>query len=217
MAHVSVRHALTTAEFDFCRVFCAFGETNAAEAYRRSHCVQQGASYYEKDDDGKPVGSALSPKQASKQASLLLGREHIKAFLEELRNPTGDHARETLADQVLFSEDEGQRLKAAQRILDDEDKLGFRDASDAWAERMSAIGVEVVVPAPGGGEVSFPLREMFPRYSAALPPPDVLVKTMKSLDQYLWLCLGRESGEERDPANWRFLAGYEDFASRNQR
>lgn len=211
MARVSVRYALTDREFTFCRVYAAFGEKNAAEAYRRSHCVQQGEDYFEKDDSGKPCGPKLNPKAVSKQASLLLGRDHIVAFIEELRNPTGDHARDALSDQVLFADDDGQRLKAAQRVLDDEDKLGFRDAADAWAERMCAIGAEVVVPIPGGGEVAFHAREMFPRFAEALPPRDVIVKTMKSLDAYLWLENGRAKEEDRDPADWRFLDGFNEF------
>jgi hypothetical protein len=213
MPRISVRHALTEREFDFCRIYAAFGEKNAAEAYRRSHCVQQGEDYFEKDADGKPAGKALDAKAVSKQASLLLGRDHIKLFMEELRNPTGDHAREALSDQVLFAGDENQRLKAAQRVLDDEDKLGFRDAADAWAERMCAIGAEVVVPVPGGGETVFHAKEMFPRYAEALPPADVLVKTMKSLDQYLWLQLGRAKEQERDPAEWKFLDGWREFSA----
>jgi hypothetical protein len=223
MARISVRHALTEKEFDFCRIYAAFGEKNASEAYRRSHCVQVGEMWYEKDSKGEPIGvwndegklgsGHLDAKAVSKQATLLLKRDHIASFMEEIRNPTGDHARGALSDQVLFAGDDGQRLKAAQRVLDDEDKLGFRDAADAWAERMCAIGAEIVVPVPGGGEVVFHGKEMFPRYAEALPPRDVLVKTMKSLDAYLWLENGRAKDEERDPADWKFLDGFNEFSA----
>jgi hypothetical protein len=216
---VDVRHALTEREFDFCRIYAAFGEKNAAEAYRRSYCVQVGEDWVEKDSAGKAVvdaqgnHKALDSKEVSKRASAILKLDHIAKFMEKLRDGTGEHARAALADQVLFASDENQRLKAAQRVLDDEDKLGFRDAADAWAERMCAIGAEVVVPVPGGGEVAFHAREMFPRYAEALPPVDVLVKTMKSLDQYAWLELGRAKGEERDPADWKFLDGWNEFSA----
>jgi RNase P subunit RPR2 len=86
-----------------------------------------------------------------------------------------------MADQVLFGDDQAS-LRAAQYVLADEDKLGFRDAVERYAEIMTEIGAEVVVPLPStiernvlcphcfethgvkfDLEVSVPFGEMFPR------------------------------------------------------
>jgi hypothetical protein len=213
---VSPRHALSPEEFDFVKIYCAFGETNAAEAYRRAFCLQIGGYTFEKNPGtGKALSEdptdALSPATCSKRATALLKQAHVAEFILELKRNVGDHARDVLADQVLFSSDEGVRAKAAARVLDDEDKLGFREASELHAEILSAIGTEVVVPLPNGKEVTFPAREMFPSFSDALPPPDVLWKTMQSLDQYLWMELGRAKDEQRDARDWKFPAGADEY------
>jgi hypothetical protein len=208
---ISPRHALTAEEFDFIKKYLAFGKKNGPEAYRRAFLVV-GADghWYARGPKDEPAGDPLTAGEIGKKAAALLAKDYIADFLDELDRPTGDHARDVLAEEVMFGDDRS-RIKAVERVLDDEDKLGFRDAVDQWAERMCAIGTEVVIPLPGGGEVSFPLREMFPRFAEALPPRETLEKTMKSLDQYLWMENGRAQGEERDPHNWRFLDGYNEW------
>jgi hypothetical protein len=213
---ISARHALTEAEFRFVQVYAAFGERDAAEAYRRAFCVKVGECYYEKDGKGEPIeGKLVEPKEASKRAKALLDKPYIADTLAGLKIPAGDQARETLGEQVLFGTDQ-TRLKAAERILAEEDKLGFRDAADQWAEHMCRIGTEVVVPLPGGAEVVVPLASMFPQFSEALPTPDALAKTMQSLDQYLWVQNGRAKGEaQRDPHDWKFLDGFREYEQLN--
>jgi len=50
---------------------------------------------------------------------------------------------------------------------------------------MCAIGTEVVVDVPGGGQVIMPMKALFPQYAEALPPDDVVKKTIKTLQQFL--------------------------------
>jgi hypothetical protein len=182
---ISARHALSTDELMFVRIYSAFGEQNAAEAYRRAFLLEDDdGGWFEKTKKGviredKPV----DPKSASTRAARLLSQDHIKGYIAELKQGAGDAARQQLADAVLFTND-ATALKAAEKVLADEDKLGFRDAVERWAEIMCAIGTEVVVPVPGGGEVSFPLRDMFPTYAEALPPQDVIEKTIKTLEVF---------------------------------
>lgn len=182
---ISKRHALTDKELSFVRIFSAFGETNAAEAYRRSHLGQDDdGNWFELRQNGelredKPV----NPANASKKAAALLVQPHISGYLEELKQAAGDSARQQLADAVLFTDD-STALKAAEKVLADEDKLGFRDAVEQWAEIMVAIGTEVVVPVPGGGEVVFPLGQLFPQFAASRPPAEAIEKTIRTLQAY---------------------------------
>jgi hypothetical protein len=212
---ISPRHALTDAEFAFIRIYAAFGKKNAPEAWRRAFCVLGAdGEFYLKGPNGEPTGDPLSSKTQGARANTLLGQDYIQGFLDELERGVGDQARDALAEEVAFGSEQA-RLKAVQRVLDDEDKLGFRNAVDAYFERACAIGAEVVVPLPGPGAVVMDLRQMFPTFAEALPPPDVLVKTMKSLDQYLWVQMGRMKGEDvvetRDPRKWKFLDGFNEF------
>jgi hypothetical protein len=82
---------------------------------------------------------------------------------------------------------EGDR-QAANAILEQEDKLGARDAYEHWAQIMCAIGTEVVLEVPGKGEVVVPLKALFPQFAEALPPDEVVRKTIKTLEEFL----GRE-------------------------
>lgn len=171
MGRINPKHALTIEELNFCKVYLAFGEKNAAEAYRRSFFAGR-------------VKEAPPPKECSKQATRLLSQDYIAAYIAEIQKTVSDHARQTLSDQVMFGDD-GVARRAAEMILADEDKLGFRDAAEKWAQIMCAIGAEVVYPLDAGHEIAFPLKAMFPQYTSALPPKDVLTKTINSLEGYL--------------------------------
>lgn len=180
MSRINPKHALTLEELQFCKVYLAFGEKNAAEAYRR-------AFHANEERDGPPP----PPKECSKRAARLLAQDYITAYIEEIQKTVSDHARQALADQVMFGDDTVAR-RAAERIFEMEDKLGFRDAAEKWAEVMCAIGAEVVYPLDGGHEIAFPLKAMFPQYSEALPPESVLTKTIKSLQAYRAKVRGEE-------------------------
>jgi len=197
---ISPKHALTTQEREFCKKYVAFGKRNAPEAYRRSFLT---------DEEGNVT--RVAPKEVSRRVKVLLKHDYITAYIDEIDRPPSDHAREVLAEQVLFGEDATAR-RAAEQILQQEDKLGFRDATEKWAEILCAIGAEVVVPLEDGSEVTAPLKAMFPKYKDALPPEDALRKTIQSLDQYLWVEQQRkkhsDSGESPDPRSWEFLKGY---------
>lgn len=179
MSSISARHALTDQEMEFCKIYAGFGYTSHTDAYRRSFFPPR------KNNDGylQAHPDLPSPKEANRLAKLLLDKPHIQAFLEELKAPAGDRARDVLTEQAHFGSDQIAR-QAAVKILEDEDRLGFRDAVEQWTTLMCAIGTEVVVPLPGGGEVAFPLREMFPRFEDPLPPADALLKTEKALAAY---------------------------------
>jgi hypothetical protein len=178
---VSSRHALSDQEFDFCKRHLA--GLPAATAYRRAFLKETGtgATFASLDANGNGVGPELDSKEVSRRASTLLKQDYIKAYLAEIANPAGDHARGVLLEKALF---EGDRM-AAQTILDQEDKLGARDAYEHWATVMCAIGTEVVVDLPGGGEAVVPLKGLFPQFADALPPPDVVRKTIATLEAYL--------------------------------
>ena len=211
---LSARHALDEDELKFCTVYAAFGEKNSPEAYRRSHpqeCFQWN-SETGKWDKTKPL---LNAKAIQQRAARLLEQDYIAEFLKELKAAPGDSAREVFTEATLLGNDSG-RLKAAEKVLDLESDLGFQDAVDRFFHIACAIGDEVVVPLPEGGEVAFPLREMFPRYDDPLPPAEALYKTIQSLDQYLWITNGRDAGEDtpRDAREWKLFDGAKEFARR---
>jgi hypothetical protein len=182
---ISKRHALSNDELLFVRIYSAFGEQDAAEAYRRAFLTQNDdGDWFEQTKKGEiRLDKPVDAKKAHTRAAALLAKPHILAYIEELKAGAGDAARQVMADAVLFTDD-ATALKAAEKVLADEDKLGFRDAAEKWAEIMCAIGTEVVVPVPGGGEIVFPLGELFPSYREAKPPRDVIEKTIRSLEQY---------------------------------
>lgn len=185
---ISARHSLTEGEFRFCKVYAGFGYSDAPEAYRRAFCVENPIDlkwYFPADADRTfpDVDRPIDGKLAYNRANALLELPHIKGFLDELKQNTGEHARQALGNAVLFG-DAGASLKAAGQVLDDEDRLGFRDAVEKWAEILCEIGCEVVVPLPNGAEAVCELRSMFPAYREAMPPADAIRKTIQSLEAY---------------------------------
>ncbi len=180
---ISSRHALTEQELAFVRIYSAFGHTNATEAYRRAYLGQ--------DDDGNwfdlsrtgdlRTDKPVTAKAAQNRAAALIRQDHIAAYIAELKGQAGDHARQTLTDAVLFTKDQ-TALKAAEKVLQEEDKLGFRDAVEQWGEILAAIGTEVVVALPDGREAVVPFGRLFPTFEGATPPPDVITKTIKTLE-----------------------------------
>ena len=183
MAHqtVSARHALNDQEFDFCKKYLA--RLPAATAYRRAFLREDGfgKTFAALDSRLNGVGPEIDSKEVSRRASALLKQDYIQAYLTEITNPAGDQARGALLEHAVF---EGDR-QAAIAVLADEDKLGARDAYEHWATIMCAIGTEVVVDLPGGGEIAVPLKGLFPQFADALPPPDVVRKTISTLEAFL--------------------------------
>lgn len=163
MSILGAKHALTSEELKFCRVYLAMGETNAAEAWRRAFPNLA----FPKSDDGSDA-EPLASKEVSRRANQLLKADHIQRYIAELKRPTSEHARGVLADQILTGDDQ-QALRAAQRALDEEDKLGFRDAVDRFWEVTAEAGAEIVVPLPGeaSGDVTCP--DCYRRFRATLP------------------------------------------------
>jgi hypothetical protein len=189
---VSARHALTDEEFRCCKIFAGFGFKNATEAFRRVY------------------GDTNKTGQSAKN---FFEREHIITFLEELKGTGPDAARAVLEDQARLGDTAAIRRQAAEMILDNQDKLGIQDAAERFWEIQAAIGAEVVVPIPGGGEVTAPVRDFFPKFDFPLPPPDVLYKTICSLDQYLWVALGVALHQKRhnQMRAWKFGMGMKEY------
>lgn len=182
---ISVRDALTPDEEKFCRVYLGFKGKNKGEAYRRAFYVLHRGEYYEpaqctSADEPREGETPADARLATKRAETLLKQAHIQSYITELSASTSEHARQTLAREVI-SGDSSTELKAAQEVLKQEDKLGFRDAALLWAQIMCEVGAEVVVELPERFqrvvvckccgeetyvdepiEVSIPMAEMFP-------------------------------------------------------
>jgi len=189
---ISFRHACDKLEKRFCTQIAAglppataYGRTYLKERRRGNRVERYDPLDYEAllanpEADVEPVPS----KEVSRRAAQLMKTEHVAGFLRELEQADpGSRAREVLAEQAMLGDETAAR-QAAKQILEDEDKLGQRSSFEHWAELMCAIGAEVVVPIPGGGEAVCDLREMFPKYKDALPPVDVIDKTIRSLQEY---------------------------------
>jgi len=183
LAHqtVSARHALTDQEFDFCKRYLA--GLPAATAYRRAFLREDGfgKTFAALDSKLNGIEPEIDSKEVSRRASSLLKQDYIQAYLTEITNPAGDQARAVLLEKAVF---DGDR-QAAQSVVDQEDKHNLRDAYEHWGMVMCAIGTEVVVDVPGGGQVIMPMKALFPQYAEALPPDDVVKKTIKTLQQFL--------------------------------
>lgn len=168
---VSARYALTTDEREFCRRHLAFGEAQRQESYRRTFLIQHEGKWYDRDSHGGPnLDKRRMGDEITKLVDSLLGREHIQAYIEELKKPASEHARDALADDVRFGKGR-EKLSAATKILEQEDKLGQRDAVELWGQIMSEIGAEIVVPLPttchacgARQEVAVEMAEMFPQW-----------------------------------------------------
>lgn len=122
------------------------------------------------------LGSRISTEASQKLRSPL-----IQAYVLELRGMDAETAKRVLLEDAILNDN----AKSAEKVIEQEDRLKFRDAVEAWAELLCAVGTEVVVPL-GENEVSFPLSEMFPKFRGATPPPDAIRKTMRSLDEHLY-------------------------------
>lgn len=193
---LAIRSVIDPDELRFCQVYLAFGETDPTEAYRRA--------FRRKNHKGEwidiPRDAQLTPEElraapllksetAKERAKALFRHRHIIDTLNELKGTPSDHARQTLVDNILFGSPT-EKKDAVKQILADEDKLGFKDASEKWAEIMCAAGAEVVVPlgvvqrsvicAHCGEQsnvevdltVEVPLLGLFPSNASKLPPSD---------------------------------------------
>ena len=191
MPQISTKHALTRQELVFCKIYVAFGFANHSDAYRRS--------FMERRRDGNYVApprrgmtpdeldkiDPITTKEVNRRGKYLLSQDHIKSYIQEIGKPAGDHARDVLIEQAMFG-DKLDARRAAEKILEQEDKLGFRDAVSRFWEISCEIGAEIEVPLPHevtgtvtcphctqGHEVTLPLRlrapaeEMFPQFKKA--------------------------------------------------
>jgi hypothetical protein len=184
MPGISRRYALLPEEIDFVKRWVAFGETNSADAYRRSHLKQgRRGEWHEVTADGT-LAEIIPARECSRRGKHLLNQEHVKDFISEVKGNTGDHARQLLGDTTLFGSEQ-QAFRAATKVIDDEDKLAFGDAVERHAEVLCAIGTEVVVDLPGGGEVCVSLGELLPQWKEAVPPVDAIQKTIRTLEQWV--------------------------------
>lgn len=147
-----MREVIDPEELRFLRVYLAFGERDRTEAYRRAYHrknhrgewidMPRGANLSDNELRDAPL---LKPETANERSKAMMKHKYIQEALEELKKTPAEHARQTLADQILFGTS-SEKKEAVKQIFADEDKLGFKDASDKWAEIMCGAGAEVVVP-----------------------------------------------------------------------
>ena len=134
---ISARHALTEKESEFVKVYLAFGETNVAEAYRSSHLEQRLDGQYVEPPrermslDDLNLLKVIPPRECTRLGKQLLAQQYIQDYIAEIKRPPGDTARTVIAEQALFA-DEAAARSAATKILEQEDKLGFKDAVERW-------------------------------------------------------------------------------------
>lgn len=149
---IAVRNVIEPEELRFCQIYLAFGERDASEAYRRAFCRRNKQGHWvevgrnieltkEEINDLEPMDVGT----AAKRSSYLLKQRHIQEALAEIKKSPSEHARQTLANQILFGT-EREKAKALELVLKEEDKLGLRDAAELWAEVMCEIGAEVIFP-----------------------------------------------------------------------
>jgi len=195
---LSPKHSLTQKEMKYCKIYASNGHKRPGDAYRQSFMERNlEGDYIEppRDDMTRDEKLDLRPHTASqinKKANNLLKQDKIRDYIDWLASRPGDIAKNAMVEQALFGEQNTQ-MRAAETLLDLEDKMGLKDGYEKWAEIMCLVGTEVVVPLPGshgrdeGGprEVAFPLSEMFPKYKGKLPDKDTLTKTVKSLNDYI--------------------------------
>lgn len=151
-SRIAIRNVIDPDELRFCQIYLAFGEKDRTEAYRRA--------FRRKNHRGEwidvPRNAELTPEElrsapllnsqtANERSKALLKIKHIQDTLEELKGSPADHARQTLVDNILFGTST-EKKDAIKQIFADEDKLGFKDASEKWAEIMCDAGAEVVIP-----------------------------------------------------------------------
>jgi hypothetical protein len=145
---ISAKHALSREELNYCKRRAA-GLANAT-SYRRAFLREYKGQTYEREDDPKNKDNPPMPlpsKEVSRRAGQLAKQDHIVAYLAELEEGPSERARSVLEEQALWAED-SPAMRAAQTILQEEDKLGIRDAVDQfWAITVKA-GADIVVPLP---------------------------------------------------------------------
>lgn len=149
---ISIRNVIDPAELRFCQIYLAFGKKDAAEAYRRSFLRKNAmGEWIDAPRDAELTPDLLKqvapayPADVGRRAMSLLKQAHIQDTLKELERSPSELARKTLTDQILFG-DARVQAKAMERVWTDEDKLGFRDAVEKWAEILCEIGAELVIP-----------------------------------------------------------------------
>lgn len=154
---ISIRDVVEPEELKFVQTFLAFGEKEAAEAYRRAFMRRRPNKRTEwieaPKGDGIPLEQladegqypAYTAKEISKKANALLRQEHLQLVLAELKKNTDDLARQVLRDQALFGRPQ-DRVKASERIFSEIDRLGFREAVERHFEILCQISADVVVP-----------------------------------------------------------------------
>ena len=133
-----------------------------------------------KERTGKIKGRVES--RISVDAGHMFRRPQVQEYYLELQKMDAETAKQVLLEDAVMNDN----WRAAEKVIAQEDKLAFRDATEMWAQILCSVGTEVVVPLPGGKETSFPLADMFPKFEGAAPPADALRKTIRSIDEYLY-------------------------------
>ena len=183
------------------------GKTNATEAYQRAFFPEV---WNEDEGVWEDNPNLPSPrKKLHNAASALTLKPHIVAELERLDKTTQELAQDAIEDALKFG-DAGEKARAADQAFKQMERMGRAEAAEIWAETLCAVGTDVVVDLEDGRSVRFPLKEMFPRYEDAMPSSDAIRKTMKTLDQMLYLQNNRSHVEMESYDDWNFMDGFND-------
>jgi hypothetical protein len=147
-----VRGVVEPEELRLAKIYLAFGKQDRAEAYRRAYCRKNARGEWvdvrrdlEVTREDLLEAKVITPQDASIRGASILSQPHMQDLLAELQQSPGEHARQTLVDSILFGNSK-EKADAYKQILADEDKLGFRDATEKWGEILCDVGAEVVVP-----------------------------------------------------------------------
>lgn len=185
----------------FCLLVAQLGEERAPDAFERAFmCLRTDDAWVvpKKDPEEIPESQRqeyidtceAAERQAKRRKSdRLLKREEIQDAIAEMKNSAPDMARSALVEGIVFGKD-NTRLRSVSRILDDEDKIREKDAVVRFLEIACACGADVEYD----DGTSIPMREFFPRFMNSMPPPDVIRKTIASLEEYVEMVEGREDG-----------------------
>lgn len=142
----AVAKALTKEEREFCDLLAAMDFVQWNECFRRAWPA---------------IAKGRDSRDLNKLAKAAMRRPLIARYLGELRRAKsmsdGEAAREALSETVR----EGApttRIRASEKILKNEDELGFRDAAREYARILCEVGAVVDVPLPqtARGAVSCP-------------------------------------------------------------
>ena len=195
-------------EVEFCRLVARLGDEKAHEHFERTMMVLNSRGewvWHERIDpheipegarqdwiDAQPAAPNGTAKLRSKK---MLERPEIRDAIEALRGNIADLARERLVDTMLTGTD-ATALRAAGRILQDEEKIREKDEFERWCEIACQVGMKMEFDhRPGEPREIHDLRDAIYTDFEGFPSIDVLKKTRDTLTDLIEMLEARELEE----------------------